>query len=303
MDAANSADHTNTNNGPAPTPGPNGTITLFVADVGIPLEKEDEFINLFQNTSGFIGGRLRRDRNDNVVGFAEYEDLESAVLAKNRLQGYRLASSHSEQGLAIQFSHGGRNRRSRRDDYGNRRGRRSGPQRDRHAGAGGLPLMVHDVAQLYTPHAMSATPFGAYVPQSFQNALPYHQALPPDASSTLYVEGLPLDATEREVAHIFRPWAGYQLLRVLPKESKQYPNRTYNLCFVEFDNKYQATVAMNAVQGYKMDIRDAKGLKISYAKTERKERRKPAVLGNSVANSGSSTGLPSGDDLSPQSDD
>lgn len=96
--------------------------------------------------------------------------------------------------------------------------------------------------------------------------------LPPDACSTLYVEGLPMDATEREVAHIFRPWAGFQSLRILPKESKQYPNRVYNLCFVEFDNKYQSTVAMNALQGYKMDKNDSKGLHISYAKTERKER-------------------------------
>ena len=32
--------------------------------------------------------------------------------------------------------------------------------------------------------------------------------LPPDASSTLYVEGLPSDATEREVSHIFRRFEG-----------------------------------------------------------------------------------------------
>ena len=32
--------------------------------------------------------------------------------------------------------------------------------------------------------------------------------LPLDASSTLYVEGLPPDATEREVSHIFRRFEG-----------------------------------------------------------------------------------------------
>ncbi len=41
---------------------------------------------------------------------------------------------------------------------------------------------------------------------------------------------------------------GFMSLRILPKESKQYPNRTYNLCFIEFESKYQATVAMNALQ-------------------------------------------------------
>jgi RNA recognition motif-containing protein len=94
-------------------------------------------------------------------------------------------------------------------------------------------------------------------------------SLPSDASSTLYVEGLPSDATEREVARIFssfhlffsipflkfskdifRPFPGYQSLRILTKESKQNPSRLYNLCFVEFDNKYQATFALNHLQGY-----------------------------------------------------
>ena len=37
----------------------------------------------------------------------------------------------------------------------------------------------------------------------------YMSQLPRDASSTLYVEGLPSDATEREVAHIFRRFEGH----------------------------------------------------------------------------------------------
>jgi RNA recognition motif. (a.k.a. RRM, RBD, or RNP domain) len=42
-------------------------------------------------------------------------------------------------------------------------------------------------------------------------------ALTPDACSTLYVEGLPSSATEREVAHIFRPFPGFQSLRIRHK--------------------------------------------------------------------------------------
>jgi len=69
--------------------------------------------------------------------------------------------------------------------------------------------------------------------------------------------------------------AGFLTIRILQTVSKQYPNRTYNLCFAEFDNKYQATLAMHVLQGYKMDKNDVKGLHISYAKTARKERRRP----------------------------
>jgi len=127
-----------------------------------------------------------------------------------------------------------------------------------------VPMMIPDgMAPFYNP--FSAVNGYAHPFQS--------NIYPPDASTTLYVEGLPLDATEREVAHIFRPFPGYQSVRILRKESKQNPSRAYNLCFIEFDSKYQATIAMNALHGYRMDKNDTKGLKITYAKTERKERR------------------------------
>ncbi|XP_031374083.1 RNA-binding protein 2-like [Punica granatum] len=44
--------------------------------------------------------------------------------------------------------------------------------------------------------------------------------LPPDASSTLYVEGLPSNCTRSEVAHIFRPFVGFKEVRLVSKESK-----------------------------------------------------------------------------------
>jgi len=125
------------------------------------------------------------------------------------------------------------------------------------------------------------TPFAQY--GQLQNVQQMYPTLPPDASNTLYVEGVPTDASEREVSHIFRPYAGYSSLRILQKESKQFPSRMYFLCFVEFDNKYQATAAMHALQGYRMDKNDTKGLHISYAKTDRKERRRVDSSGRPTA--------------------
>ncbi|KAL2249513.1 UNVERIFIED_CONTAM: Protein MATERNALLY EXPRESSED [Sesamum indicum] len=48
-----------------------------------------------------------------------------------------------------------------------------------------------------------------------------HIPLPPNACRTLYVEGLPADSTEREVAHIFRPFMGYMGLRLVRREPRQ----------------------------------------------------------------------------------
>ncbi|KAE9617420.1 putative RNA recognition motif domain-containing protein [Lupinus albus] len=84
---------------------------------------------------------------------------------------------------------------------------------------------------------------------------PRHETipLPPDASSTLYVEGLPSDCTKREVAHIFRPFVGYREVRLVSKESKHRGGDPLILCFVDFENPACAATAMSALQGYKVD--------------------------------------------------
>ncbi|KAJ9146147.1 hypothetical protein P3X46_028451 [Hevea brasiliensis] len=79
--------------------------------------------------------------------------------------------------------------------------------------------------------------------------------LPPDASSTLYVEGLPPDSTRREVAHIFRPFVGYKEVRLVSKEFKHRGDPII-LCFVDFENPACAATALSALQGYKLDEHD-----------------------------------------------
>jgi len=219
--------------------------TLFVADMP-KLLQGPQFTSLFSNYPGFKSARLRRDKNANVVGFVEFSDTLLASKAKDTLQGY--------SGMNIHFSHN----------------HLSGIRKPRNEEEGSVSwengknpaLVMSEVPPLYTNHTHPTL-------QTNLNLFP----LPTDASSTLYVEGLPLDATEREVAHIFRPFPGYSSLRILAKQSK-HPARTYNLLFVEFDNKYQATFAMHHLQGYRMDKNDSKGLHISYAKKGRKETRR-----------------------------
>ncbi|KAG0486938.1 hypothetical protein HPP92_009033 [Vanilla planifolia] len=93
-------------------------------------------------------------------------------------------------------------------------------------------------------------------------------ALPTDASSTLYVEGLPRDATEREVAHIFRPFLGFEEVRLVKKEPKYDSGSPVLLCFVDFTTPAYAMAAMNAVEGYSMDLHDpySSVLRLQFAK-------------------------------------
>ena len=80
---------------------------------------------------------------------------------------------------------------------------------------------------------------------------------------TVTLSGIPGDATEREVSHIFRPFPGFLSARLIPKTSKN--DRKYFFCFVDFENHIQASVTMQTLQGYRFHYRDVKGLKINFA--------------------------------------
>ncbi|KAL3700011.1 hypothetical protein R1sor_018033 [Riccia sorocarpa] len=87
--------------------------------------------------------------------------------------------------------------------------------------------------------------------------------LPPDASSTLFVDGLPLDCSRREAAHIFRPFIGFKEVRLVHKDAKRVV-----LCFVEFADARCAATALEALQGYKFDETDpdSYALRLSFAR-------------------------------------
>ncbi|KAK9672407.1 hypothetical protein RND81_12G098500 [Saponaria officinalis] len=93
-------------------------------------------------------------------------------------------------------------------------------------------------------------------------------SLPPDASSTIFVEGLPSNCTRREVAHIFRPFAGYREVRLVTKESRRPGGDPLVLCFVDFLSPSHATAALNSINGYMFDEtdRDSASLRLQYAR-------------------------------------
>ncbi|KAL4363190.1 hypothetical protein GQ457_04G038280 [Hibiscus cannabinus] len=87
-------------------------------------------------------------------------------------------------------------------------------------------------------------------------------SLPPDASSTLYVEGLPSDCTRREVSHIFRPFVGYKEVRLITKEPRYPGGDPIKLCFVEFQSPSHAANSMDDLQGYIFDEHDHDSTKL-----------------------------------------
>ncbi|XP_024007309.1 nuclear speckle RNA-binding protein A isoform X1 [Eutrema salsugineum] len=124
--------------------------------------------------------------------------------------------------------------------------------------------------------------------------------LPPDASNTLYVEGLPSNCSRREVARIlfhdkfsffpfletnlngnyllstflnrgldiFRPFVGYREVRLVTKDSKHRNGDPIVLCFVDFTNPACAATALSTLQGYRMDESepDSKFLRLQFSR-------------------------------------
>ncbi|XP_026424155.1 RNA-binding protein 1-like [Papaver somniferum] len=144
----------------------------------------------------------------------------------------------------------------------------SGGESGRSLGGGGM--LGHQVDD---PRMLGLRSFdpGMVPPKSRDMGLPSIKQeipLPPDASNTLFVEGLPANCTRREVSHIFRPFVGFKEVRLVSKESRHSGGDPLVLCFVDFINPAQAATALDALQGYKFDEHDRESaiLRLQFAR-------------------------------------
>lgn len=87
-----------------------------------------------------------------------------------------------------------------------------------------------------------------------------------NATNIVYVEGLPSNTTEREIAHLFRPFPGFKSVRLISREKNGGKSL---ICFADFESILQSTICINTLQGYRFDKRDLVGLHFSYGVSKR----------------------------------
>eukprot|EP00741_Cyanophora_paradoxa_P002948 tig00000655_g2861.t1 len=247
--------------------------TLFVAELPHGMS-EDAFQQQVNSLPGYVSSRLRSDRNGSLVGFIEFRDRGSAEHAKDKLDGTRLENAAKPLDilraapptrLSGPPARPKRGRDDETDDRRERRRSRSPPGRGRDAF---FPPPMPGYPSFMDPGFFpgpAAYPFMAGAPMGLGMPLVDPREVPMEATKTLYVQGVPGDATEREIAHIFRPFAGYLSVRLLERKSGQ---GKYG--FVEFEDRVQAFIALRSSQGYRMDRNDNEGLYISFARSERR---------------------------------
>jgi len=78
---------------------------------------------------------------------------------------------------------------------------------------------------------------------------------PAEPNRTLFVENLPPEATDTMLSMLFRQYPGFQEVRLIPGR---------NVAFADYQNEYQAGMAMQGLQSFEMtpDVR----LSLSYAR-------------------------------------
>ncbi|KAG7587318.1 RNA recognition motif domain [Arabidopsis thaliana x Arabidopsis arenosa] len=192
--------------------------------------------------TGHGGGYYPRDEDLDVP------DTRTIGSAYDRyLQSVQTSSMQSGEGGSVSMGRpgGGGGNGQTIDDFMMRRG-------------GVLPL----------DHGPNGHAIGFDPPESVARRNRETLPLPPDASNTLYVEGLPSNCSRREVAHIFRPFVGYREVRLVTKDSKHRNGDPIVLCFVDFTNPACAATALSALQGYRMDENesDSKFLRLQFSR-------------------------------------
>merc|ERR1712194_572059 len=64
-----------------------------------------------------------------------------------------------------------------------------------------------------------------------------------DPNKTLFVENLPAESTDTMLSMLFRQYPGFQEIRLIPGR---------NVAFADYQNEYQAGMAMQGLQGFSM---------------------------------------------------
>jgi len=126
---------------------------------------------------------------------------------------------------------------------------------------------------MFQQHSRDMMGFPPFVGHPMAN---YSQPPPPvgasfnssqEPCSTLYVTGLPKDVTERELSMMFRLMAGFFHFRLVVRDGKA------PLAFADFVDSQSAAIAMQFLQGFRMDLKDSQGLYIEFDKNHRKFKK------------------------------
>lgn len=276
-------------------------VSLYVCQIPSNVTKDD-IINIFHEVDGYIDTRIKTMSDKGKIAFIDFENETNANFAKETLQGFKF--SEGDKGLIIKISENSKNKNK---NFSSKKRRRDENRFDRNrfdnkhnrydnynnnfSGNFNNNNVTNDLLNSLNLDAKNLELFQTLLAKinnnnNHNNSYNYNNnnknfndliqsyskdfliSLKNNATNIVYVEGIPLDASEREVSHIFRPFPGFKKLRLINKE-KNGENTV--LCFVDFENVVQSTICINTLQGYRFSKDDLIGLHFSYGVTKGKK--------------------------------
>ena len=276
-------------------------VSLYVCQIPSNVTKDD-IINIFHEVDGYIDTRIKTMSDKGKIAFIDFENETNANFAKETLQGFKF--SEGDKGLIIKISENSKNKNK---NFSSKKRRRDENRFDRNrfdnkhnrydnynnnfSGNFNNNNVTNDLLSSLNLDAKNLELFQTLLAKinnnnNHNNSYNYNNnnknfndliqsyskdfliSLKNNATNIVYVEGIPLDASEREVSHIFRPFPGFKKLRLINKE-KNGENTV--LCFVDFENVVQSTICINTLQGYRFSKDDLIGLHFSYGVTKGKK--------------------------------
>ncbi|XP_021861779.2 U1 small nuclear ribonucleoprotein A [Spinacia oleracea] len=170
-------------------------------------------------------------------GWVVFEEVSSATNALRQMQGFPFY----DKPMRIQYAKTKSDVIAKADGTFVPR-----EKRKRHEERGKKRREQHDATQ--TAAGMNyAGAYGVAPPLSqipYMGAKPIVPELPAAPNNILFVQNLPHDATTLMLSVLFRQYPGFKEVRMV--EAKP------GIAFVEYENEMQSTVAMNALQNFKM---------------------------------------------------
>ncbi|KAL3702511.1 hypothetical protein R1sor_020533 [Riccia sorocarpa] len=262
--------------------------TLFLS--GLPDDiKEREIYNLFRIHKGYESCQLKYSgRGYQIVAFAVFSDQQSALAAKEALNGLKFdpqtgATLHIE--LARTNS---RTKRSRSEDGGlgalekKYRGHVGTPGSYPDTGVAGtvhMPGMVHSVYNDMSgfPPPQSAGMVGPPLYQAqegLSNMMMGPSIMPPPPApgsnppcSTLFIANLGQTCTEDELVQVLSRFPGYRKIKMQIKGGLP-------VAFVEFQDVMCSTQALTQLQNSMLSSSDRGGMRLEYAKAKMGQPRR-----------------------------
>ncbi|KAI3928015.1 hypothetical protein MKW98_023616 [Papaver atlanticum] len=231
---------------------PNNTIYINNLNEKIKLDELKKTLkSIFQQFGNILEVLAFKTLKHKGQAWVVFEDVSSATNVLRQMQGFPLydkpmklqyAKTKSDVIAKADGTFVPREKRKKHDERADRK------RREQH----------QDASQSMGLNAPYSGPYGAAVPLPYLGGVKPVPEAPAPPNKILFFENLPHETTPGQLQIVLSHYHGFKEVRMIDAKP--------GIAFVEFGDEMQSTVAMQALQGFKMTPQAQNQVLITYAK-------------------------------------